>query len=112
MFAFFEARVARVSPNTVSVQCKAPTVHYMDSPDNTDNAWKELKMYHIHFTYTGSNEVTDSLIRSNSSSPFHTHSALIWLISTEDLLARIPMEQVSFMNAIIRRFQQQQSNSK
>lgn len=87
----------------------------MDSPDNTDNAWKELQVYHIHFTSTGgAHSLTDALVGSASGDHDHAHehlqspstnTNLLWLHSTEDLLVRIPMEQVSFMNAIIRRLQ-------
>lgn len=97
----------------------------MDSPDNTDNSWKELQLYHIHFNCTSpaGTQLTDALIsggnsaaaasvsspgagqQHQSSSFSRTGSTLLWLVSTEDLLVRIPMEQVSFMNAIIRRLQ-------
>ena len=110
MVAYFQSRVQRSTPGSITVRCEPSTVHYMDSPDNTDNAWKEVRLYHVHFTCSGPNALTDSLVRSSppastSASPAHAHSTLIWLISTEDLLVRIPMEQVSFMNAIIRRLQ-------
>lgn len=113
MFAYFQSRIDRTATTAVTCRCEPSAVHYMDSPDNTDNAWKELRLYHVHFTCTGPNAVTDSLVRtspatSHDGSPSHAHSTLVWLISTEDLLVRLPMEQVSFMNAIIRRFQQQQ----
>ena len=103
LFEYFQARVQRSPPGSVSVRCEPSVVHYMDSPDNTDNAWKELQVYHIHFT--GDCALTDSLVRSSTNSACLAHSTLVWLISTEDLLVRIPMEQVSFMNAIIRRLQ-------
>ena len=129
LIAYFEKRLARSTPpsssdvGNVKVQSEPSTVYYMDSPDNTDNAWKEIHLIHVHFQCTGdSNTLTDNLIRSNSNSPEaqsvrgngtsssnNSQSTLVWLISTEDLLVRIPMEQVPFMNAIIRQFQQQSS---
>lgn len=106
MIQYFTERVQRSPPGSVSVKCEPSTVHYMDSPDNTDNAWKEVQLYHVHFTLSGQNTaLTDNLIHSSLGSSQGPHSTLVWLISTEDLLVRIPMEQVSFMNAIIRRLQ-------
>ena len=112
MFAYFQARAKRAQTGSVSVRCEQSTVHYMDSPDNTDNAWKELQVFHVHFKCTGPNALTDDLVRSSqpttssvTGTSTSAHSTLIWLISTEDLLVRIPMEQVSFMNAVIRRLQ-------
>ena len=93
-----------------SVRLETPSTFYMDSPDNTDNAWKEVKVYHFRFLsnriyddiFALTNQAQTSSTESNSSSNVSIQKSMLWCLSTEDLLVRLPMEQVSFMNAIIR----------
>ncbi|KAJ6217132.1 hypothetical protein RDWZM_008289 [Blomia tropicalis] len=111
MMSYFEKRIADGPPNMISIRHEPDTMHYMDSPDNTDNAWKELHLFHIHFDCNGPTILTDNLLRSSNKGSIggdqsgQSQGTLIWHMSNEDLLVRIPMEQVSFMNSIMRRFQ-------
>lgn len=78
-------------------------VQYIDSPDNTDNAWKEMRIFHVHFNSNTPTPVTDNLFASPSSSA--GGGSMVWMGATEELLIRLPTEQVPFMNEIIRRFE-------
>lgn len=76
---------------------------YIDSPDNTDNAWKEIRIFHVHYNSNTPQPVTDNLFASALNS--ENRGLMTWTSATEDLLIRLPMEQVPFMNEIIRRFE-------
>nr|XP_046916059.1 transient receptor potential cation channel subfamily M member 2-like [Dermatophagoides farinae] len=90
--------------------------YYMDSPDNTDNGWKEVKIYHFHFNDKIDWKLTDTMITRDddqnddmndgdyrhSNCPSSTRSQLSWISYNEDMLVQMPMEQVQFIDNAIR----------
>ena|SRR6218665_1095570 len=111
MFAYFQTVMP---PN--SVRMDSPTSFYMDSPDNTDNAWKEVKVYHIRlFTSRMYDDIFAKTNQQQQQQPQpseNSQRALNWCLSTEDLFVRLPMEQVSFMNAAIRHYSESRNIQK
>ncbi|OTF77807.1 hypothetical protein BLA29_000632 [Euroglyphus maynei] len=85
--------------------------YYMDSPDNTDNGWKEVKIYHFHFDDKIDWKLTDALINqddddnnnnNNNRNDYRTiRSKLSWITYNEDMLVQMPMEQVQFIDNAI-----------
>ena len=67
------------------VKCDLLKVGYMDDPFNTDNAWKELELWHIH--YTGAECLSDKM-QLNS---------IHWRIVTEDVFTKLPSGQAALM---------------
>lgn len=120
MLKYFETILAE----NHSAQIEPPSTFYMDSPDNTDNAWKEVKVFNIHLSTTeslddlfsnntqSSSNNDQSSTHNNTMSNISTPKSMLWSLSSEDLLVRLPMEQVSFMNAIIRTFAESNNNQK
>nr|XP_027194835.1 uncharacterized protein LOC113789492 [Dermatophagoides pteronyssinus] len=90
------------------LQSIIPTqAYYMDSPDNTDNGWKEVKVYHFHFNDKIDWKLTDAMIMNqdddNSNNDYRTtKSHLSWITYNEDMLVQMPMEQVQFIDMAIR----------
>ena len=67
------------------VKCELLMTGYMDDPFNTDNAWKELELWHIH--YTGEECLSDRMQSS------HIH----WRIVTEDVFTKLAPGQAAIM---------------
>lgn len=63
-------------------------VGYMDDPLNTDNAWKEIELWHIHYTSH------ECLSESMQLSQIH------WRIITEDVFIKLPLGQASLMQEL------------
>lgn len=83
----------QLSHDVNNIQWMPPVMHYLDSPENTDNAWKEVKVYHIHYSPTVPTVNTDRILSRG----------MIWMNFCEDLSVRIPMEQVPLMNSTVKR---------
>lgn len=66
---------------------------YMDDPLNTDNAWKEIELWHFH--YTGPECLSDSM----QSSQIH------WRIVTEDVFIKLPLGQATLMQDLTHKLQ-------
>lgn len=100
MIAFFKSAVVQTQSPTEESVTSPPTVPtpaqsgvkvdrlltgYMDDTFNTDNAWKELELWHIH--YTGEECLSDRM----QSSLVH------WRIVTEDVFTKLPSGQAALM---------------
>ena len=62
------------------------TTGYMDDPLNTDNAWKEMELWHLH--YTDGDCLSDSMVST------HIH----WRILTEDVFTKLPTSQAQLIH--------------
>ena len=60
---------------------------YMDDPLNTDHAWKEVELWHIH--YTGPDCLSDKM-----------QSQIRWRIVTEDIFTKLPVSQATLMQEL------------
>jgi len=87
--------VAPVSPGLVPADIPAPEMQikcekvvrgYMDDPSNTDHAWKEVELWHIH--YSGPDTLSEKL------QPMHVG----WRVITEDVFIRLPSGQSALLN--------------
>lgn len=67
------------------VKCEKLRVGYLDDPFNTDNAWKEVELWHIH--YTGTECLADKMVLNS----------IHWRIVTEDVFTKLPSEQAALM---------------
>lgn len=70
----------------------APVARYLDSPENTDNAWKEVRLYHLHFPPHVPPSCTEPLLGPS----------MKWTPFTEDLSVRLPVEQVALLNLAVK----------
>ncbi|KPM03741.1 hypothetical protein QR98_0021750 [Sarcoptes scabiei] len=90
-----------------SVMIELPQIHYMDSPDNTDNAWKEVKIYHFHYDLKIDLNKTAQLINlfdlNTNGSQSSRNICTTWTEYSEDMLVQLPMEQIPFINEAIKR---------
>jgi len=66
---------------------------YMDDPLNTDNAWKEIELWHFH--YTGPECLSDSM----------QTSLIHWRIVTEDVFIKLPLGQATLMQDLTNKLQ-------
>lgn len=64
---------------------------YLDDPLNTDNAWKEVELFHIH--YYGTDSLTDKL------------KLLSWRVISEDVFVKLPPGQSMILHQMITKLQ-------
>lgn len=65
---------------------------YMDDPWNTDQAWREVELWHIH--YSGLENLGEKF-----------HSILSWRLITEDVFIKLPAGQAALLQDITHRLQ-------
>jgi hypothetical protein len=66
---------------------------YMDDTENTDQAWKEVKLYHFHFLAKDNiHEKLNSLISG-------------WRVITEDVFIKLPSGQSTILQNIANKLQ-------
>lgn len=91
----------KIDPNV----CLAPIKsHYMDCPENTDNAWKEVKIYHVHFRSKSDQKIPEKLFKESSTENDKTNQ-LMWINYHEDMIVKLPMEQFQFIEDALRRIE-------
>lgn len=97
MIQFFESCIVPKSSEGLTedspgVRSDIHKASYMDDPLNTDMAWKEIVLYHIHFN------TNDNLNEKISPS-------LSWRVVTEDLFLKLPAGQSTILQNIINKLQ-------
>ena len=63
---------------------------YMDDPLNTDNAWKEAKVWHIHYE-----------CRQYLKKRFATDAKLDWRLLSDSLFSRMPLSHNHIIKTIV-----------
>ncbi|XP_076316396.1 transient receptor potential cation channel subfamily M member-like 2 isoform X3 [Tachypleus tridentatus] len=74
------------------VKCDIILKGYMDDPWNTDQAWREVELWHVH--YSGVENVADKL-----------QPSLGWRIVTDDVFIKLPAGQAALLQEITHRLQ-------
>ncbi|XP_022706113.1 transient receptor potential cation channel subfamily M member 2-like isoform X2 [Varroa jacobsoni] len=64
---------------------------YMDDPLNTDNCWKEVELWSVHYTP-----------ESNENISAHFDKALAWHLVTEDLFPKIHSGQAALLSKVVK----------
>ena len=80
------------SDETVAIKFTKNDATYMDDPFNTDMAWKELVLIHVHFT--GSDDLDKKMTTS-----------LNWRIITEDVFLKLPSGQSTILQSVTNKLQ-------
>ncbi|XP_015781855.1 protein ced-11 isoform X2 [Tetranychus urticae] len=80
------------SEDTVLVKFIKNDATYMDDPLNTDMAWKELVLIHVHFT--GNDDLDKKMTPS-----------LNWRIITEDVFLKLPSGQSTILQSVTNKLQ-------
>jgi len=108
MIKFFKTAIITVqSPNdeqsdettagllttTHGLKYEKSKVGYLDDPLNTDNSWKEIELWHFH--YTGPDCLSDSM----------QTSSVHWRIITEDVFIKLPLSQATLMQDLTHKLQ-------
>lgn len=60
---------------------------YMDDPWNTDQAWREVELWHIHYSETET--INEKL-----------QSSLFWRLITEDIFMKLPAGQAQLLQEV------------
>ncbi|KAG8179377.1 hypothetical protein JTE90_012073 [Oedothorax gibbosus] len=74
------------------VKCERVKRGYMDDPWNTDQAWREVELWHVHYA---DNEVLQQSFQS----------LLSWRLITEDVFIKLPSGQALLLQEITQRLQ-------
>ncbi|CAL1261896.1 unnamed protein product [Larinioides sclopetarius] len=74
------------------VKCEMVKKGYMDDPWNTDQAWREVELWHIH--YVGKENLTQ-----------HFQAMLSWRLITEDVFIKMPSGQAVLLQDITQKLQ-------
>ncbi|GFQ90467.1 protein ced-11, partial [Trichonephila clavata] len=74
------------------VKCEMIKRGYMDDPWNTDQAWREIELWHIH--YTGKENLSQSF-----------QGMLSWRLITEDVFIKMPSGQAVLLQDITQKLQ-------
>ncbi|XP_042900024.1 transient receptor potential cation channel subfamily M member-like 2 isoform X2 [Parasteatoda tepidariorum] len=74
------------------VKCEMVKRGYMDDPWNTDQAWREVELWHIHY---GGNETLSQYFQQS----------LSWRLITEDVFIKLPSGQAVLLQDITQRLQ-------
>ncbi|GFY38635.1 transient receptor potential cation channel subfamily M member 2 [Trichonephila inaurata madagascariensis] len=92
MIQFFKSHAASSvgsEPGEKDIKCTNIYYGYMDDQLNTDQAWKEVELWHIHYnTYT-------SIFRSFKAN-------MKWRVLSEDVFIRLPYGQTTLLQDAIR----------
>ncbi|GFT22343.1 transient receptor potential cation channel subfamily M member 2 [Nephila pilipes] len=79
-------------PGEQDIKCSNISCGYMDDQSNTDQAWKEVELWHIHYY--------------NYTSIFHSFKAnMKWRVLSEDVFIRLPYGQTTLLQDVIRTFE-------
>uniref|UniRef100_A0A1W7RAU8 Protein ced-11 n=1 Tax=Hadrurus spadix TaxID=141984 RepID=A0A1W7RAU8_9SCOR len=74
------------------MKCELIIQGYMDDPWNTDQAWKEVELWHIH--YNGQEILQENL-----------QPTLWWRVITDDVFIKLPAGQTSFLQEVTQRLE-------
>ncbi|KAF8770629.1 Transient receptor potential cation channel like protein [Argiope bruennichi] len=74
------------------VKCEMVKKGYMDDPWNTDQAWREVELWHIH--YVGKENLTQNF-----------QAMLSWRLITEDVFIKLPSGQAVLLQDITQKLQ-------
>ncbi|KFM70481.1 hypothetical protein X975_04144, partial [Stegodyphus mimosarum] len=72
------------------VSCEIVNKGYMDDPSNTDHAWKEVELWHVHY------ETQDTISEK-------LQAQMGWRLITEDAFFKLPAGQAVLLQDIARK---------